>query len=72
MATIKVIAKVGDTHHPRLGLLKKGQEYEIDESDFGDEIFEKQNSSAAAQQENKKTGGSRKVDGVQLAAQKEE
>jgi hypothetical protein len=40
MATIKVIAKIGDTIHPRLGTLVKGEEYEIDETEFGDEIFE--------------------------------
>lgn len=41
MATIKVIAKIGDTYHPKYGELVKGHEYEIDEADFGDEIFEK-------------------------------
>jgi len=41
MATIRVIAKVGDTYHPKYGSLEKGREYDIEESDFGDEIFEK-------------------------------
>lgn len=44
MANIKVIAKVGNTYHPRFGLLEFGREYEIDEAEFGDEIFEKQQS----------------------------
>lgn len=39
---VKVIGKIGNTCHPRLGMLEEGQEYEIEESAFGDEIFEKQ------------------------------
>lgn len=67
MAVIKVIAKIGDTHHPKYGLLIKGQEYEIDESDFGDEIFER-----ATESKTKKTGGSRRGDEVPHVPQKEE
>lgn len=40
MAKITVIAKIGDTIHPKYGFLVQGLEYEIDENDFGDEIFE--------------------------------
>ncbi len=42
MGKIKVAATVGDTIHPKYGLLTVGQQYEIDEEEFGDEIFEKQ------------------------------
>jgi len=41
MATIKVKSKVENTIHPKYGPLKKGQILEIDEKDFGDQIFEK-------------------------------
>jgi hypothetical protein len=41
MAKIRVIARVGDTIHPRLGRLVEGEEYEIEESEFGAEIFRK-------------------------------
>lgn len=40
MAVIKVIARIGGTIHPKYGLLEQGKEYEIEEADFGDEIFE--------------------------------
>ena len=57
MATIKVIAKIGDTYHPKYGLLKKGAEYEIDEQDYGDELFEK---ISAEEQKNKSATGKNK------------
>jgi hypothetical protein len=41
MAVIKVIAKISNTYHPKYGALVAGQEYQIDEQDFGDEIFER-------------------------------
>lgn len=41
MAKITVTAKIGDTYHPKYGLLVKGQELTIDEEDFGGEIFER-------------------------------
>ncbi|GAB62648.1 hypothetical protein KSU1_C1052 [Candidatus Jettenia caeni] len=37
---IKVIAKIGNTYHPDLGLLVVGREYEIDETKFGDQLFD--------------------------------
>ncbi len=43
MAIIKVTSKISNTYHPKYGELVAGQEYEIDEQDFGDEIFERQN-----------------------------
>jgi hypothetical protein len=47
---IKVIAKIGNTIHPRLGLLAAGEEYTIDESEFGDEIFTKQEPGVRSQE----------------------
>jgi hypothetical protein len=41
MAVIKVRSKIGNTVHPKYGPLEEGQELEIDEQDFGDEIFER-------------------------------
>jgi hypothetical protein len=46
MATITVIAKIGNTFHPKYGALVQGQELQIEEADFGDEIFEKRSSNA--------------------------
>lgn len=40
MPKITVKAKIGDTIHPRLGQLVKGEEYLIEEEEFGEEIFE--------------------------------
>ncbi len=42
---IKVISKVGDTYHPKYGRLVKGMELEIEEADFGKEIFKKKSAS---------------------------
>jgi hypothetical protein len=52
MATIKVTAKIGNTFHPKYGALVEGQEYTIDEADFGDEIFEKVDGSRRLQPAN--------------------
>ncbi len=41
MAVIKVRSKIGNTVHPKYGPLEEGQVLEIDEADFGDEIFER-------------------------------
>lgn len=41
MPKITVKAKIGDTIHPKYGLLVKGSEYLIEEEEFGEEIFEK-------------------------------
>jgi len=55
MATIKVISKVGDTNHLKYGRLVRGKEYDIDEADFGDEIFEKIESVFARSKEAKQS-----------------
>jgi hypothetical protein len=54
---IKVISKVGDTVHPKYGRLVKGMELDIEEADFGKEIFKKKSSSP-------KEGGSVKKGGI--------
>lgn len=61
MPKIKVTAKIGDTIHPKYGQLVKGDEYTIEEEEFGEEIFEKvetQNIASLQDGENtKKKGG---------------
>lgn len=41
MPKISVKARIGDTIHPKYGLLVKGQEYTIEKEEFGEEIFER-------------------------------
>ena len=41
MPKITVKAKIGDTIHPKYGLLVKGEEYTIEEEELGEEIFER-------------------------------
>jgi hypothetical protein len=41
MGMIKVKSRVGDTVHPKYGCLEVGRGLEIDEADFGDEVFER-------------------------------
>ena len=36
---IKVISLIGGTNHPAHGRLEEGKEYEIEVSQFGDQIF---------------------------------
>lgn len=38
--TVKGTAKIGDTIHPSLGPLEKGEEYEMPLAEFGDGLFE--------------------------------
>lgn len=60
MARIRVLAKVGDTVHPRYGRLTEGQELEIEEADFGEEIFRRKGGECAYEAGEEKTEGNRK------------
>lgn len=40
---ITVVAKVDSGFHPKHGLIKKGQKYEIDERDYAEQLFDPPN-----------------------------